>query len=183
MIDLTTAKQHLRVDTTDENGLIGAYLLAAQKAVETATSKPLTAVVVTQVVDGFPPCGRAIRLWKGPVADTPAPTIAYDDTNGVEQTLADFRLVDGAMAQLLPAYGDQWPADAQSAIGSVRVTYTAGYDGGSGVPPELDQAVLLLVGHYYHNREAAIGGDRAAAAELPLGVAMLIAPYCAPGIA
>ena len=42
------------------------------------------------------------------------------------------------------------------------------------LPPAIAQAILLLVGHYYENREATI--DRPMHA-LPLGVARLIAPY------
>lgn len=182
MIDLATAKAHLRVDGGDEDALIQAYLSAAIGAVQKATAKLLSAAAVTQTVDGFPLCGKPIRLWKGPVAASPAPVIKYDDPDGVEQTLASFRLVEGAVAQLLPAYGTAWPATAIGA-GSVRVAYTAGYDGGAGVPPELDQAVLLLTGHYYENREAVNSGATAAAVELPLGVQDLLAPYSVPGIA
>jgi uncharacterized phiE125 gp8 family phage protein len=181
MIDLPTAKAHLRVDGSDEDGLVTVYLAAAIGAIEKATSKYLTSHDVTQKFAGFRDCDQALRLWYGPVTDFPGPTIAYDDVNGVEQSLTSFRLVEGVNALLLPAYGAHWP-QAKCAAGSVRVTYAAGYADNE-VPPELDQAVLLLVGHYYANREAAIADTRAAAVELPLGVEALIAPYCAPGIA
>jgi hypothetical protein len=59
----------------------------------------------------------------------------------------------------------------------VRLTYVAGYDP-TELPPELTQAALMLFGHFNANREAVIAGDRAAAVELPLGVASLIFDYC-----
>jgi uncharacterized phiE125 gp8 family phage protein len=179
MIDLATAKAHLRVDTTGEDGLIGAYLAAAISAVEGAISKPLVARSVTQNVAGFPHDGRAIRLWYGPVSG--AVTINYDDSSGVAQVLTDYRLVEGSNALLLPAYGTCFPLAAFGA-GSVRLIYAAGYAAGE-VPPALDHAVLLLIAHFYANREAAIADVRAAAVELPLGVDMLLAPYRPIGIA
>ena len=177
-IDLATAKAHLRVEHTDEDTLIGAYLSAAQGAVESATGKLLTSQTVEQLLAAFPGSDGPIRLWKGPV--TAIVSIAYDDGNGDEQPLADFRLVEGINAKLLPAYGDSWPA-AYGAAGSVRVSYTAGYAADE-VPPELDQAVLMLVAHYYLNREAVAVGGNTIPHELPLAVASLISPYRPAGL-
>lgn len=184
MIDLTTAKAHLKVDVDAEDLLIESYLAAAQAAVQGATGKPFTAAAFTLALDGFPRGDRPIWLPKGPVsADATAPVVKYDDQDGIEQTLADFRLVQGAADRLAPAYGQCWPVTA-CGVGSVRVTYTAGYDGGDGVPAPLDQAVLLLVAHYYAEREAVVVTERSATVEeLPLGVQALIAPYGVPGMA
>jgi uncharacterized phiE125 gp8 family phage protein len=178
MIDLTTAKAHLRVDIADEDVLIGAYLAAAISAVENATSKPLVAREVTQLAAGFPCDGRGIRLWYGPVSGDV--TIDYDDASGVAQVLTDYRLVEGSNAQLLPAYGTSFPITAFGA-GAVKLTYTAGYGEGD-VPTALEQAVLLLTGHFYANREAVVAGTAAQAAEMPLAVDMLIAPYRPVGL-
>ena len=131
------------------------------------------------------PCGAsatAIRLFKGPVAELLS--VKYDDANGIEQELASFRLVEGGSAgsaKLLPAYGASWPVTAIG-LGSVRLTYVAGYDPAQ-LPPELTQAAILLFGHYYANREAALVDSRAAAVEIPLGVEALLAAYTLPGIA
>lgn len=43
-----------------------------------------------------------------------------------------------------------------------------------GWPADILQAVRLLVGHYYANREAVVVGQ---ASELPLGVKALLAPW------
>lgn len=175
-IDLATAKSHLRVETADEDALIGVYLSAAKAAIEKATGKLLAPRIVTQAVSGFPGGERAIRLWFGPVSG--AVTIAYDDANGAAQTLVDYRLVEGSNAQLLPAYGDVWPS-AQTGPGTVRLSYTAGY-AAADVPPDLDQAVLLTTAHFYLNREAVTVGS--SPTELPLGVDSLVARYRPVGI-
>ena len=176
-IDLATAKAHLRVDTLDEDALITAYLSAAKGSVERSTGKKLTSGAVTQQVSGFPPRGGPLSMWYGPV--TAIVSVAYDDAAGAEQTLADFRLVEGVDAKLLPAFGDAWPSTAPGP-GAVRITYTAGYAADE-VPPALDQAVLLLVGHWYANREAVSVGN--VVNEFPLGVEMLLAPHRGLGIA
>jgi uncharacterized phiE125 gp8 family phage protein len=179
MIDLTAAKEHLKVETTTDDGLIAIYLAAAKAAVENATGKLLASAEVLQVVDGFPCRDGAIRLWKGPVSAIVS--VEYDDSAGVEQTLTDYRLIEGPNARLLPAFSERWPLTAYGP-GTVRITYTAGYASDE-VPPPIDQAVLLLTGHYYWSREAVNSGPAAQAVELPLGVAELLGPYRAPGIA
>jgi hypothetical protein len=93
--------------------------------------------------------------------------------------VADYRLVEGVNARLLPAYGEVWPATLDGS-GTVRITGTAGY--ADDEAPDLDQACLMLVAHWYLNREA---GRRptAPAVELPLAVEMLIRPYRPSGLA
>lgn len=180
MIDLATAKAHLRVSAAAEDALITLYLSSAKAAIESATAKLLTAQTVIQKAEGFPCGDRAIRLFKGPVSAIVS--VKYDDVNGVEQTLTDFRLIEGVNAKLLPAYASSWPV-AKAAEGSVRITYTAGY-ATNGVPPEIDQAVLYLVAHFYSNREAvAVSSGGGTAVELPLAIEMLMAPHRSAGIA
>jgi uncharacterized phiE125 gp8 family phage protein len=191
-VDLATAKAAQRLEGSDEDALLSGFLRAAIGAIERMTGKNLTQKVETQVVNGFGAfCGGApyyqagrsvghgIRLWKGPVSSIL--DVKYDDANGVEQTLSSFRLVEGANAQLLPAYNEIFPVTAFGP-GSVRISYVAGYEPAE-LPPELSQAAILLFGHWNANREAAIASERAAAVELPLGVQMLIDPYRSPGIA
>jgi uncharacterized phiE125 gp8 family phage protein len=183
MIDLATAKAHLKVETTDEDALITAYLAAAKAAVQGASAKFLAPTEVTQTEDGFPRSAsgdKPLRLWYGPVfGEAAIGSIAYDDGNGDEQLLADFRLVEGDNAKLLPAFGACWPATINGQA-TVRVTYTPGYATDEDVPDALDLAVLLLTAHFYANREAVNSGAAAAAVELPLGVEYLIKPFRTP---
>jgi uncharacterized phiE125 gp8 family phage protein len=182
MLDLATAKASQKIETTDEDAVLTAFLNAAISAVETRTGKNLTAKDELQVESGFN-CstgfrsyrsGGAIHLWKGPVSAITS--VKYDDANGVEQTFSSYRLVPGINARLLPAYGQSWPTTSRG-DGTVRISYVAGYASDQ-APADLEHAVLLLFGHFNANREAVIASERAAAVELPLGVASLIEPYC-----
>lgn len=193
VISLAEAKAAQRIEDDSEDVLLAGLLRAAIGYVERATGKNLTAKIETQIVNGFPGgayCSPsmggnsfardAIRLWKGPASEILS--IKYDDSDGAEQTLSSFRLVEGPNAKLLPAYGAAWPVTAVGP-GTVRLTYIAGYDPAE-LPPELIQAALMLFGHFYANREAVAVSERSGSAiEVPFGVDMLTAPYCAPGIA
>jgi uncharacterized phiE125 gp8 family phage protein len=60
-----------------------------------------------------------------------------------------------------------------------RVTYAAGYTAAGDVwaaPVDIQQAVLLLVGHWFENREAVVVGE-SGTAELPLAVSALLDPH------
>ncbi len=185
-ISLETAKQAQKIEDDSEDALLSGFLRAAVRTVEKETGRNLTQQVETQSIDGFPTgslngCGTGpIRLWKGPVAEILE--VKYDDADGVEQTLSSFRLVEGTVAKILPAYGETWPVTAPGP-GSVRISYIAGHDPADRDLAGLVQAAILLFGHWNANREAAVAGDRAAAAELPLGVQMLLGQYRAPGLA
>lgn len=184
-ISLVDAKKAVRVEQDDEDQVLAGFLRAAIGHIEKATGKKLTRKVVSQTVDGFPralPCERyalrdwPIRLLFGPVAEVLS--IEYDDCEGVQQTLADFRIVPGPAdtAMIVPAYGSCWPRTAHGE-GTVRITYAAGYDPTT-LPADLVHAALLMFGHFNANREAVVVDGRAVAVELPMGVQSLITDYC-----
>ena len=63
---------------------------------------------------------------------------------------------------LFPALGTDWP-DTAAVVNSVRVTFEAGYTDGESpndtpLPKPIKQAMLLLIGDMYENREASIVG-------------------------
>ena len=87
--------------------------------------------------------------------DTAAGTLAYD------LALQDQRLL------LRPSSGHGRP---------VEITFTAGYGGtAAAVPAAIRQAMLLLIGQWYDNREAVTVG--AAGSPMPMAVDALLAPY------
>lgn len=185
-VDLDRAKAHLGIDwdmSADQAALLSAYLSAAIAAVENSAQTLLAERAVTQRLDSLTDRhGRSmIRLDWGPVVSVQG--IDYLDADGVAATLTEgdgeFRIVAGLPTLLLPPVDEAWPMPHDS-LGAVTVRYTAGY-GGEGeeaageAPGALDAAVLLMVGHLWHNREAVITGS--IAEELPLGVAALCNPY------
>jgi uncharacterized phiE125 gp8 family phage protein len=178
MIDLAAAKAWIKAETDAEDALIGALVSAAISTIEAQTGKFMSVKPFTQELRGFPGCSPyEIRLQRAPVTDVTE--IEYDPSDGTAAaTVADFRLVEGLNARLLPAYGEVWPATLEGS-GTVRISGTAGY--ADDEAPDLDQAALLLVAHWYLNREAVVANGTPAA--LPMAVEMLIRPYRPSGLA
>lgn len=180
MIDVDAAKAWIKKETDDEDALISGLVSAAIATIEAQTGKNLSVKDFTQELAGFPGCyPYTVKLLRGPVVTIAS--IDYDPSDGTDPaTVADFRLIEGKNAALLPAYGQMWPLTLDGP-GTVRISGTAGY--ADGEAPDLDQAALMLVAHWYQNREAVSVLSGAAAVEVPLGVQMLIQPYRPTGLA
>lgn len=170
-VSLAEAKAHCRVSVADDAGLIAGYLMAARIHAEVYTGRALSTQTLQFTIDGDWPCDR-IDLPRPPLQSVTA--ITYSDTAGATQTLAaDQYRVDTTAHQgfVERAYGVIWPAVRDQAR-TIVVTYVAGY---AQIPEPIRQAILLLVGHFYENREAVVIGQ--APTELPMGVDALLFPF------
>lgn len=158
-VNLTLAKQHLRVTHDREDTLIEQYIASAKAMVEKRSGVLLDRREVTQRFSAF---AKRLPLFWGP--DPDEVLITYFDAEDEDQEIADARIVRDWIAA--PAEG--WPTIATDSV--IEITYEAGFDA---VPADLVTAQLLLIGHWYVNREAV--GE--VGPELLLGVDALIQPY------
>jgi uncharacterized phiE125 gp8 family phage protein len=166
IVDLTALKAHVRKLDTSEDTILAAYLAAAIRYVEDYTGHVLASRSVTDV---FYEWGTVLRLRHQPISGTP--TIEYVDTEGDDQDYEGFVFRNALYpATIEPPYGDEFPTLGDN--GTISVSYTAGYASGE-VPAPLNQAILLLGGHWYTNRSAA-GGEMS---EVPFAVTALCRPY------
>lgn len=154
-ITLTEAKDHLRVDISDDDTLINALIEAARARAETETHRQFITATFEKTLDFFP---NVIWLEKPKVQSVSS--IQYIDTAGTTQTLpaAEFRVdVASEPARIEPAFGFTWPI-TRPIINAVTVTYVAGYGLAAAVPEALKSAMKLLIGDMYENREEQIAG-------------------------
>lgn len=166
MIDLELAKAHLAVDGTDRDALIQSYSDAAAALVEGFTGQLLTRREVVQAVAAL---SGYVSLWWGPDPEfAVGQGIDYLDADAAEQTVTDPRLVRGRV--YAPVAG--WPTALEHS--PIAVSYTAGFADGA-VPADLVQAQLMLVGHWFANREAVATG--VAPVEMPLAVEAICRRY------
>jgi uncharacterized phiE125 gp8 family phage protein len=194
-ISLAEAKAHLRVDHADDDATID-FLIAVARSHLDAVSGWMGRALINQtwdmVVDAFPTvaascwCGTAtpttgvaaIRLPWPPLQSVTS--VKYYDSAGVQQTMpATDYAVDtySEPGWIIPATG--WPT-TQATANAVTIRFVAGYGANAlTVPAPIRHAVLLLVGHYYENREQVLINPvgAATALELPLGVTHLLNPY------
>ena len=172
-ISLAETKAQLRVDGSDDDALIGSLILAARQHVEDYTGLVLVPRTITETA---PMLGRCIDLASWPV--TAVTAIRYPAA-GV-MTAMDLAGIAVSYkrrpVRILPAtwgWGLGMPAYAAVPQLPVEIDVAAGF-AAADVPATARQAMLLLISHWYGNRDAAEVGQRAAAIELPFGVEVLL---------
>lgn len=176
-ISLVEAKAHLRVDHSDEDSLIDILRKAAREIVEKHTNRSLITQTRVIKLDEFP-CFDTIRLTHGPVQSLTS--ITYDDRDNINQTLSSLEYwtdFDSDIARIVVR--NNWPSTYDDKPNVVQITYLSGYgDTGSAVPSSLRQAMLLILGHLYENRQQVIvSGSPTGAIEIPFGASVLMSSY------
>lgn len=181
MVSLDSAKQHLRVDHEEDDTLITSLIDAATDHLD-GWSGILGRCLVSQTWrQSFAcrPAGRVLRLPFGAVSE--AEIIYYDPDDAPQTFAADgWELVEDARSSMIRLRdGASWPSLAKRSD-AMSVDMVTGYGTAEQVPHALRTAALLLVAHWYRNREAVNVGNITSA--LPLSVASLIAPYRRVGV-
>lgn len=176
LIGLDLAKSQCRVDLGDDDALIQGFIIAAREYVENYTGRQLVTARYELVLDGF--CDP-IDIPKAPLQSVIS--VNYVDTSGVTQTVptANYLVTKPAgptasRGRISRAFSTWWPITRYQAD-TVRVLFDAGYgDDASAVPVALIQAQLLLISHWYRNREPVIDGRFG---PMPWAIEDLIGPY------
>ena len=182
-ISLDEAKAHLRLDTDDDDALVSSLITAARVHIEQVLGHITVEQTWVEVRDAWPAYGPGVggevRLSLGPVRNlleirvvdpsgSAASIPASDYFTDVVSVPARIGLTDGAV----------WPQPGR-AMNGIEIEFTAGYGlAAEDVPQPLRQAVLLLVAHWYEQREPVAVGSTMT--ELPHMVAGLVAPFRMP---
>jgi uncharacterized phiE125 gp8 family phage protein len=182
-VSLAEAKAHCRVAISDDDGLIAGYLLAARQIIETELRRSLISQTWDYFVDCDWPCEKVGGQWHRRIT-LPLPpllsvtSISYVDSSGGTQTLAadQYRVSTKRHEGVIePAYGVTWPP-VRDQVDAITVRFVCGYGPNpSDVPEPIRQAILLLVGHWYENREAVNVGN--IVTPLPFAVDALLFPF------
>lgn len=177
-VTLTEAKAHLRVTSTDDNDYIESLIRASRERAESYLRRSICTQTLEYSLDEFP---AEIDLPRAPVQSVTS--ITYTDTDGVSQTLSaslyQTNLRGTANGRIKPTVDDAWPSTKSGVYNAVIVRYVAGYslpsDSPDSIPRAFKQAILLMVGEMYENREISVVG--ATVASLPYTAEKLLAPY------
>lgn len=156
----TEAKSHLRVTVTDDDTLIDNLILAARNKLETDIHRALITQTWNLFLDRFPISSNiAILIPKTPLQSIVS--IKYVDTDGDTQTWASANYIvdsESEPGRVTPAFNKSYPI-TRAIIKAVTIQFKGGYgDAGSNIPQDLRQAMLMLIGHFYENREAVQAG-------------------------
>lgn len=173
-ITLAELKLQCRVDTTDEDQLLGLLIAAARAKAENYTGTALIAQTWDQTLDEFPEA--EIELLKPPV--TSIVSVNYVDPNGATQVLSPtLYTLDAATfpGWLLPAVDTSWPA-VQGSANAVTIRCATGYANAAAIPGDMRAWLLMTAAYLYTQREVMVTGGKVA--EIPSRfVDSLLDPY------
>lgn len=144
-------RQQINYSDDDTDELIRGYISAAREMFEVDTERALLSQTWTLKLNEFPDDHIELRLCPlGSVS-----SITYTDSDGASQTLATtvYLVSNSDPARITLKYGQVWPATYDQAD-AITVTFTAGYSSELLVPAKAKQAIRMLAGHWYQNREA-----------------------------
>lgn len=150
-VSLSEAKQHLRVDGSDDDALISSLIVAARQQAENETLRALCTQTRELVRDYFP---HDFILRGAPIQSIVS--VSFIDADGNDQVLDPVDTLldkDSEPGYLVPAYGRDWP-ETFPVPNAVRVRYICGYGSAADVPQSIKQWMLLAIGAMYAQREA-----------------------------
>lgn len=168
-VDADLLKQHCRIEIDDDDDLIDAYQLAAITLVEQHTGVRVLRQTVRVLFDKFDR-SQPMLLPVAPIDSIVE--VEYADPDGAAQTVptTDYTIsLAGLVGRVSPL--TEWPS-TRIQLDAVRVECVVGWLTAA-IPSGIKLAVMLLVGHWYINREA-VGtvGD-----EVALAFGALLQPY------
>ena len=179
-VTLSEAKAHLRVDTSDDDTYIGTLITAAREWCEQYLDRTLVHTQWVMRFDKFPDSGiEPVELPRPPMVTSgtaTAVTVTFTQEAGPTSTYstAEYRVDRNATpGTILPIYGTTWTPHRQD-DNAISVTWWAGYGAsGSSVPAAIRHAILMLLGHWYENRQATVSTG-AVPQDVPFGVRSLL---------
>lgn len=170
LVSLLEAKEHLRVDHSNDNTYITTLINVATDVVEEFTRRKLATQTWNIYFDEFPPY---IDLQLGIVRQIVE--VKYYDQSNVLQTLPtsdyDVDLI-AKPGRIYEATGKSFPQTYERA-NAVKVTFEVGNS--AEVPSAFKAAILIIIGRYYENRQDVFVGTQVN--ELPSLVEHLLTPY------
>lgn len=152
LVSTTEAKAHVRYTGTAEDTAIGIQLAAAIEQCELVARRAF----VTQTLE--------VRLWSWPAAGVlplPRPplqqvlAVEYTTVDGQKHTLpsTDYVVYLTEPGRIVLKPSANWPSAELMPGPSIVVRFVAGFGDPADVPVRYKQAVLLLFGTWFANRE------------------------------
>lgn len=174
-VTIDEAKLHLRVDGSEEDAHIMGLISAAREYAEDVTWRSFCSQTWRMYFDCWPRSNH-MAIPRAPLQSVTL--IKYTDADGSQTTLASSNY-------LVSGNGDQRgaivfkntfsiPSATLQEVDAIEVEIIAGYGDPSDVPQRIKQALLLIIGHWYENREEVVVQPGIVSTEVPMAAQALL---------
>lgn len=164
-VSLTEAKASCEVGFTDDDTYLNDLIAAATGVIEEMSGKQLVTQTWTRT---SPSAVDKVQIEKRPLISVTS--MSYYDRDDSLQTLdvANFYIYKSEdRAWIEPKENFDWP-DLYDRMDALSIVFTTGY---ATIPPELKQAIRMLIRYWYDSRATA---TEKAHLEVPYGVKTLV---------
>lgn len=151
-VTVTEVETHLRLAAGSENTYLATLIAAAREYCEMFQNRAYITQTWELTLDGWP-C-FPLKIPMPPLISVTS--IKYFDTADVETLWADTNYyvdTDSEPGRIGLGYNIVLPTTTLRSLNAIKIQYVAGYSASGDVPQSIKQAILLLVGHMYENRE------------------------------
>jgi len=147
-----------KTGSSAEDNLLTMLISAAREYCENVTGRALATQTIEYYLDSFP--SGDIELPRPPLQSVTS--VIYKDSAATPttMTLTTQYLVDSdrTVGRIVLPYGVTWPSFTAYSVNPITIKYVCGYYASNPIPKAIKQAMLLLIGHFYENREAVLVG-------------------------
>ena len=174
-LQVSEVRRHLALDDSYYDDYISSLVQVTRALAQSHTHRQLVTATYDVKLDSLPAGQETLCLPFGQLQSVTS--VSYTDAAGSSQTFSSSNY-DVSTARepgtIRPSYGQVWPA-ARIQQEAATIRFVCGYGAAGSVPQALKQAMLLMIGDYFNNREQTIIGT--SVAELPQGAKALMAPF------
>lgn len=170
-VSLTEAKLHIRVDNNADDTLITNLIKVAREFCEAWQRRAYVTQTWELYLQRFPSL-REIVIPLSPLQSVTS--LTYYDEDDMPDTFTGFdEDLVREPGRIYLQHDESWPSVTLRPVNGVVIRFKAGYGNAASVPMTIKQAILLLIGHLYENREA-VDTSGKNAIEIPLAMRALL---------
>ena len=158
-ITLAEAKQHLRVDVTDDDALITILIIGAREACENFIHGKLITQTWEVELDAWPTDQSPVLIPIEPLISVQSVKWADDLNTVTTMTVATDYLVDtdSEPGRLVLPPNNNWPGNSLWPVSPIKINLTAGFGADETKVPQLYRlGMFMTLAHWYENREAIV---------------------------
>lgn len=172
-VTLSELRDHLRIDGGTNDSELTRLGKAARLTVEHKQKRQHITATYEYTLDAFPASDTIVMPVPPLITVT---SISYKDVAGDAKTFATDKYqveITGERGSITLEPNESWPDTESGRRNAITITFTAGYGTATtDVPESTRLAIMMLVAHWFENREPVLAG--ASIAEFPLHIEDLI---------